>query len=86
MAQGLDSQEFGILKILYPWLSNEHLALLQAVYQTWRQLAEANYHILLTMLQGIPLPSGFPEMTADNVQQIIAFAHEKARVQEGETT
>lgn len=85
MTQRSDSQAFWELKRFYPWLGDEHLALLQAVYQTWRQLAEANSMDLLSMLQGIPLPNEFPEMTLEKVEHIVAFAREKAKLQEEET-
>jgi hypothetical protein len=86
MAQGPDSQAFWELKKFYPWLGDAQLALLQGVYHTWRQLAEANPGYLLSMLSGIPLPPESPGITWDQVGIIIAFAQEKVRLQEEETT
>jgi hypothetical protein len=38
MAQRPESQAFWELKQFYSWLGDDQLALLQAVYQTWRNL------------------------------------------------
>ena len=86
MAQRPDSQAFWELKTFYPWLGDAHLALLRGVYHTWRQLAEANPGYLVTMLSGIPVPSESTSITWDQVAVIIAFAQEKVRLQEEETT
>ena len=86
MALTPDSQAFGKLKIFYPWLGDEHLAFLQGVYQTWRQLAEANRSNLFTMLSGIPRPPESPGITLDQLAVIQAFAWEIVRLQEKETT
>lgn len=86
MTQGPVSQAFEELKIFYPWLGDAHLALLQGFYHTWRQLAEANPGSLYTMLSGVPLPPGSSPITWDQVGTILAFAQEKVRLQEEETT
>ncbi len=77
MAQRPDSQAFGELKIFYPWLGDEHLALLQGVYHTWRQLAEANPDDLHRILSGIPRPPDSPNITSNQVYVILAFARAK---------
>ena len=86
MAQVPDSQAFGELKIFYPWLGDDQLALLQGVYHTWKQLAEANGGTLHTMLSGIPRSPDSPDITVDQVFVILAFAQSKVRLQEEETT
>jgi len=86
MAQGPDPTVFGELKTFYPWLDDAHLALLQGFYHTWRQLAEANPGSLYTMLSGVPLPPGSPPITWDQVGIMLAFAQEKVRLHEEETT
>ncbi len=86
MAQRPDSQTFWELKMFYPWVRDEHLTFLQGVYHTWRQLAEANPGDLFTMLSGIPLPPGSPAISWEQLEVIIAFAQEKVRLQEEETT
>ena len=62
------------------------MALLQGVYHTWRQLAETYRPTLMTMLEGIPRPPGTPDLTVEQVDAILAFAQEKVRFQEEETT
>jgi hypothetical protein len=86
MAQTPDSQAFGELKTFYPWLGDENLPLLQAFYPTWRQLAEANRNNLFIMLSGIPHSPESPGITIDQLDVILAFAREKIRLQEEETT
>ena len=85
MVQRPDSQAFGELKIFYPWLGDDQLALLQGVYHTWRQLGETYRPTLMTMLEGISRPPGSPDLTVEQVDAILAFASEKARIQEEET-
>jgi hypothetical protein len=86
MAQTPDSQAFGELKIYYPWLGDDQLALLQGVYHTWKQLAEAYRPTLMTMLEGIPRSTGTPDLTVEQADALLAFASEKVRLQEEETT
>jgi len=86
MAERPDSQAFWELKTFYPWLDDAHLALLQSFYQTWRQLAKANPGYLYSILSGIPLPPESPGISWDQVGIIIAFAQEKVRLQEEDTT
>jgi hypothetical protein len=80
-----DSQAFWELKIYYPWLGDQHLDFLQS-YHTWKQLAEAYRPTLMTMLEGIPRSPGTPDLTVKQADAILAFASEKARIQEEETT
>ena len=86
MAQRPDSQGFGVLKIFYPWLGDDQLALLQGVYHTWRQLAEANRSNLFHMLAGIPRPPESPGITLEQLETIQSFAWEQVSLQEKETT
>ena len=81
-----DPQAFGELKRVYSWLSDDHLAFLQAFYPTWRRLAEADRGNLHTMLSGIPLPPETPGITWDQLDVILAFARATVRSQEEETT
>ena len=74
MAQGPDSQEFGKLQTYYPWLGTAELALLQGVFQTWRQLADASTGSLCTMLAGLPRPTDAPGITMEQVAVIQSFA------------
>ena len=84
MAQTPDSQSFVELKISYPWLGDNHLALLQTMYQTWGQLAKADSQALVRILSGIPRPPESPDI--NQVVTIISYAGEKVRLQEEETT
>lgn len=77
MPQPPDSQAFGELKTFYPWLGDDQLHLLQAFYQTWRQLAEADRANLWDMLSGIPRPPETPEITYEQVGIIQSFARAK---------
>jgi hypothetical protein len=86
MAQRPDSQVFSKLKTFYPWLGDDQLALLQGVYHTWRQLADANRMNLFHMLEGIPRPPDIPGITLDQLEIIQAFASEQATLQGQETT
>jgi len=84
MEQTPDFQSFGELKIFYPWLGDNHLALLQVMYQTWGQLAKADPQALVQILSGIPRPPEPPDI--NQVVTIISYAGEKVRLQEEETT
>ena len=86
MAQTPDSQSFVELKIFYPWLGDNHLALLQTMYQTWGQLAKADSQALVRILSGIPRPPETPGITLQQVGIIKSFAQEKVRLQEKGTT
>ncbi len=83
MAQG--NQEFGELKRAYSWLNDDYMAVLQALYPTWRQLAEANRLDLVQILSEVPVPPESPRITTENVMALQAFANEKVRL-EGEDT
>ena len=83
MAQG--NQEFEELKRVYSWLNDDYMAVLQALYPTLRQLAEANRLDLVQILSQVPVPPETPSITTENVMALQAFANEKIRL-EGEET
>ena len=83
MAQG--NQGFEELRRVYSWLNDEYMAALQALYPTWRQLAEANRLDLVQILSEVPVPPESPHITSENVMALQAFANEKVRL-EGENT
>ncbi len=86
MPQPSDSQMFWELKIFYPWLGDDQLALLQGVYHTWKKLGEASRPTVMTLLEGLPRQPGTPDLTTEQVDAILAYAQEKVRLQEEETT
>jgi hypothetical protein len=83
MAQG--NQGFEELKRVYSWLNDDYMAVLQALYPNWSQLADANRLDLVQILSEVPVPSESPHITPENVMAIQAFAKEKIRL-EGEET
>ncbi len=72
---------FWELKIYYPWLGDDQLALLQGVYHTWRRLGEADRPTVLAMLAGLATPN----LTVEQVDAILTFARVKAKFEEEET-
>ena len=83
MTQG--NQEFGELKRAYSWLNDDYMAVLQALYPTWRQLSEANRLDLVQILSEVPVQPEAPRITSENVMALQAFANQKVRL-EGDDT